>query len=298
MDYRTKLKNLQPGKDFFVGIDSDGCVFDTMEVKQKEFFIPAGIKYFDLFAISGLVRETWEFVNLYSVHRGVNRFPALLKVFELLGQREEIKNLDYKLPDLTALKEWISQENILGNQSLRTYYKQNPEPGLKKVLDWSESINTEIAGWLKGVLPFDHARSSLEKIREQCDSIVVSQTPLEALEREWKQNKLDKLVRMIAGQEYGTKTEHIALAAKNKYPDNRILMIGDAPGDLKAARDNNICFYPVIPGKEAGSWDKFYNEALEKFIRSEYRGKYENALLEEFSWALPVDPPWSRKTKK
>ena len=26
--------------DFFIGIDSDGCVFDTMEVKHKECFIP------------------------------------------------------------------------------------------------------------------------------------------------------------------------------------------------------------------------------------------------------------------
>jgi hypothetical protein len=33
--------------------------------------------------------------------------------------------------------------------------------------------------------------------------------PLEALEREWAENKIDKYVRLIAGQEYGTKTEHL-----------------------------------------------------------------------------------------
>ena len=26
--------------DHFIGVDSDGCVFDTMEVKHKECFIP------------------------------------------------------------------------------------------------------------------------------------------------------------------------------------------------------------------------------------------------------------------
>ena len=48
-----------------------------------------------------------------------------------------------------------------------------------------------------------------------------------------------------AGQELGTKTEHLKLAAKNKYPPERILMIGDAPGDLNAARANGALFYPI-----------------------------------------------------
>jgi hypothetical protein len=39
MDYQTLLINLRPSKEFFIGDDSDGCVFDSMEVKQKEFFI-------------------------------------------------------------------------------------------------------------------------------------------------------------------------------------------------------------------------------------------------------------------
>ena len=34
-----------------MGIDSDGCAFDTMEVKHKECFIPAFIKHFGLAAI-------------------------------------------------------------------------------------------------------------------------------------------------------------------------------------------------------------------------------------------------------
>ena len=42
------------------------------------------------------------------------------------------------------------------------------------------------------------------------DLIIVSQTPLEALEREWKEHNLEKYVNVIAGQEHGTKTEHIA----------------------------------------------------------------------------------------
>jgi len=38
MDHSTILKELKPVHDFFIGIDSDGCVFDTMEIKQKKIF--------------------------------------------------------------------------------------------------------------------------------------------------------------------------------------------------------------------------------------------------------------------
>ena len=76
----------------------------------------------------------------------------------------------------------------------------------------------------------------------------------------------DKYVRAIAGQEIGTKTEHLTMAAKGKYPDNRILMIGDAPGDFKAARENGALFFPVVPGRENESWKLFYEEALDIFI--------------------------------
>jgi hypothetical protein len=91
MNQQSELKALKPDHDFFIGIDSDGCVFDTMEVKQKKFFIPNALKYFNLYPISKILTETWEFVNLYSIYRGGNRFTSLLKVFELLREREEIK---------------------------------------------------------------------------------------------------------------------------------------------------------------------------------------------------------------
>ena len=64
------LKDLKPAKEFFIGIDSDGCVFDTMEIKHKECFAPMFIKHFDLQAVSKYAREVWEFVNLYSKTRG------------------------------------------------------------------------------------------------------------------------------------------------------------------------------------------------------------------------------------
>ena len=42
------LKDLNADKEFFIGIDSDGCVFDSMEPKHKECFCPAFINNFNL----------------------------------------------------------------------------------------------------------------------------------------------------------------------------------------------------------------------------------------------------------
>jgi phosphoglycolate phosphatase-like HAD superfamily hydrolase len=99
-------------------------------------------------------------------------------------------------------------------------------------------------------------------------------------------------VRVIAGQEMGTKAQHLALAAKPKYPSSRILMIGDAPGDMKAARANNALFFPVNPGHEEESWRRFYDEAVHRFLAGEYAGTYEAELVAEFDALLPQAPPW------
>ena len=51
---------LERERDFFVGIDSDGCVFDTMELKHKECFIPAFIQHYGLQGVSKYAREAAE----------------------------------------------------------------------------------------------------------------------------------------------------------------------------------------------------------------------------------------------
>lgn len=294
MDYQDELRKLKPDHEFFIGIDSDGCVFDSMEVKQKEFFIPNALKYFNLFPVSKILRETWEFVNLYSVHRGGNRFLSVIKVFELLAKRTEIKEMGYKLPDLAPLKEWIKTETKLSNATLRRHYNENADKRLETILIWSETINLEISEWLHDIPPFFHAVKSMEKICSIADIIVVSQTPFEALDREWLENDLKKYVKLIAAQEHGTKTEHIAIAAKSKYPDEKILMIGDAIGDLEAAGNNGILFYPIIPGNEDNSWKKFLDEGMEKFRTGNFKGSYETSLIREFKRSLPAVPPWER----
>ncbi len=287
MNAKQQLIDLSPAKEFFIGIDSDGCVFDTMEIKQKECFCPNFIKYFDLQNVQKVARETWELVNLYSVYRGSNRFQALLTTIELLGQRREVKQRNASMPDLAPLREWVAKETKLGNPALAKYASQVNDPVINRVLAWSEAVNKDIASMVYGMQPFPFVKESLDKISVKADLVVVSQTPLEALTREWKENKIDHYLRMIAGQEYGTKTEHLKYAAVGKYPAGKILMIGDAIGDLKAAKTNGVLFYPVNPGREDTSWERFYNEATDHFFAGTYAGKYEETLIEEFKRYLP-----------
>ena len=55
IDPQLPLRQFVKSHDFFIGIDSDGCAFDTMEVKHKECFIPNIIKFYRLAAISKYV---------------------------------------------------------------------------------------------------------------------------------------------------------------------------------------------------------------------------------------------------
>jgi phosphoglycolate phosphatase-like HAD superfamily hydrolase len=125
--------------------------------------------------------------------------------------------------------------------------------------------------------------------------MVVSATPGEALEREWREHDIARFMEIIAGQEMGTKKEHLQFAAAGKYPPEKILMIGDAPGDQKAARANGAIFYPINPGSEEASWDRFVQEAGPKFLAGEYTREYEAELIAEFDKVLPEMPPWRRQ---
>ncbi|GAG38694.1 unnamed protein product, partial [marine sediment metagenome] len=116
-------------------------------------------------------------------------------------------------------------------------------------------------------------------------------TPIEALEREWQEHDIAHYTVLICGQEMGTKTEHIASIAR-EYKENHVLMIGDAPGDRRAARANDALFYPIIPGEEENSWEHFADESMERFFSGSYDGRYAADLSERFERALPDSPPW------
>jgi phosphoglycolate phosphatase-like HAD superfamily hydrolase len=289
---RSDLEALEPRHEYFVGIDSDGCVFDTMEIKQKKCFHPRIISHWSLEPIEQYLREAAEFANLYSRWRGRNRFLCLIKIFDLLRSRKEVIESGTSIPELPSLRRFIDSGVPLGNPSLEKAVQETNDPELASLLKWNKDVNNDVAETVKNVPPFKWVMESLEKIRDNADSICVSQTPCEALVREWTENNLLDFVAAIAGQELGTKAEHIGLATKDKYSPDKILMIGDAPGDRKAARANGALFYPINPAHEEESWERFYGEAFDRFLTGKYRGSYEEKLIADFEALLPDRPPW------
>ena len=276
--------------DFLVAIDSDGCAFDTMELKHKECFIPHTINSYNLQAVSKYAREAAEFVNLYSKSRGINRFPALVETLQWLQKRPAVidRNIEITIP--AALINWIETESKLGNPALAARVQETNDPALQQALAWSEKVNETVAQIVRGVPPFPGVRECLEKLSSQADQIVCSATPNEALRAEWSEHGIDTFVQAICGQETGTKKQTLANAAK--YDPNRVLMIGDAPGDYRAAAANQCLFFPINPAAEEASWKRLLEEGIEHFLNGTFAGDYQTVLLEEFDATLPDQPPW------
>jgi phosphoglycolate phosphatase-like HAD superfamily hydrolase len=288
------LAELQPKQKFFVGIDSDGCAFDSMEIKHKECFCPNIIKYWDLQPVAKYAREAVEFVNLYSKWRGTNRWPALISALDFLRERPEVLARKCAIPRADRVRDFIASGKPLSNSGLEAFMATHPDAELDKALEWSNAVNRFVSDIVYNLPPFPYVRESLALLQQHADSAVVSQTPTEALEREWQEHDIDKYVRVIAGQELGTKKQHLQLATGGKYAEKHVLMIGDALGDLEAARANDALFFPINPGHEEASWKRFYEEGIHRFLEGTFAGDYEKRLITEFNTHLPGTPPWQK----
>lgn len=289
------LLNWKPTKEYLVCVDSDGCVFDNMELKHKECFCPATVNVWGLQSVSRYARESAEFVNLYSKTRGTNRFPAVIRTLELLGQRKEAIERGYVCPDLTPLKKWTEETNSLSAVGIKEYaaaHGGDMDPILATAARWSAEVDENIARIVHGVAPLPGVKEAFAQIAEFADIVIVSATPHEALIREWGSQGLLEHISVVAGQELGSKKVCIQKAMTGKYDPSKVLMVGDAPGDHAAAGANGVLFYPIIPGQEVESWKLLRSEAVEKFHDGTYAGAYMESRIQAFDSVLKEDPDW------
>ena len=292
-------------KEFLVCIDSDGCAFDTMELKHKECFCPAYIKYFGLQPVSKYAREAWDFANLYSRYRGIHRLRSLLKALEVLGERDEVAARGFSVPAMEELRAYVEAGNPLSHTGLEAslqtrldaaldYLKEHPDSReIRNVLDWSVNVNDRVRETVHGVPPFPYVRACLERLSETADIVIVSATQQLSLEREWEEGGLLSFVSAVKGQESGSKKEIIA-SIKGRYAPDHVLMIGDAPGDREAASANGVLFYPICPDREAESWEEFESCYMERFLNLTYGGDTEAERIAHFETVLPAEPAWKK----
>ncbi len=151
------LYDFEPQHDFFVGIDSDGCVFNSMEVKHNDCFSVNVVKHFGLASISRQVHQAWDFVNLYSTMRGTNRFKAVLLVFDYLREMSLVQKMGVEVPQLPYLREWTETETKLGNPALQEAIDNSAgerHSELTQVMQWSLGVNESVAEIVYNLPPF------------------------------------------------------------------------------------------------------------------------------------------------
>jgi len=295
-DCIKELREMNPTKDYLVAIDSDGCVFDAMGIKQRECFCPMMIAYFGLQPVAVAARECKEFADLFSQTRGANRHKTVVRILtELLPTHPMVTERGFKVPAFSHYAEWVNNpDSLLSDAGLEQAIASASgaaKEEFERVLRWSLRVNEMVTEIVKNIHPFPYVRESLEKIVGQADIIVCSSTPAEALQREWGEHDVAKYTKVIAGQEMGKKAEHLAVMCE-KYDEDKILMMGDALGDQDAAEKNDSLFYAINPEAEGASWKRFHDEGFDKFTAGQYAGEYETMVKAEFAGYLPETPPW------
>jgi len=276
------INNFVKEKDYLICIDSDGSAIDTMNEKHKKAFGPEAVNIWHLEEIKADFLKQWDKVNLYSHTRGINRFKGLVKTFT------DLKAKGFKLPEIKNLKRWVEASSELSNPALKREIEiTENNQDLKLALKWSQQVNQEISKLEKDKSKvFDGLRKSLTEISVKADLAVVSSANQEALLDEWQSYNLKQYVKVILGQEAESKADNIKYLKAKGYDQEKILMIGDAPGDLKSAKQNEVLFYPIMPCEEEESWQKFADEAVEKFFNGNYQDEYEEQLIKKFNFIL------------
>ncbi len=262
---------------FFTGIDSDGTVFDTMRIKHTFTFIPTAIEIFELEKCRDEFTMIAERINLYSLTRGVNRFPGLLMTFEELG-----KATGFDAYDADAFSGYINSGYSFSNIGLKDYISKNPSAFLEKVLKWSIVSDELFEKNCENIKPFDAVKNTIRHIKSRSDIMVVSAASGNGLKKDWTNAGLADLVDFIAGQELGNKSEQLSYAAQKGYNTQNMLMIGDALGDYKAAKSVGAMFYPIIPGNENECWELLNDRYIDMFFKNEYNEEIESELYDKF----------------
>lgn len=278
----------KPAGTVLVALDSDGTVFDSMRPKHLEAFLPA---FAESFAPSqGPAAEAvWRFVNLESRSRGVNRYRALSQCLRLLPGHPSVKKADPAWKRVAAsVDAWLASEPSPSRPALERAAVDDAI--LSSVLAWSVAVDRRISA-MPPARAFEGALRALPLLAGKGEVMVLTGAPEAAVRREWTEAGILGYVSEVAGQERGPKPALLAGKACC-LAGGRVLVVGDAMGDLDAARGSGAAFFPVIPGREEACWDELVEKGIERFAAGERSPS--DRLLGDFLAALPVTPPWKK----
>lgn len=281
--------------NYLVCIDSDGCAMDTMEVKHRECFGPQWIYTYGLETHYEECMKVWLDINLYTLTRGINRFKGLAMALVEMEKRgllvtdgSEVSDGQASVAGLKEFVTWTEEAKELSNPALLALTQKSNSECIEKALLWSIRTNRAIHNLPADDKPFDNVKVGMDAMATQADLVAVSSANGEAVEAEWTKHQLKDDCRVLLCQEAGSKAFCIAELMKKGYEADKILMVGDAPGDRDAAAKNGVWYYPILVGKEGESWTRLKEEAFPKLLDGSFDEAYQAALIEEFEKNLGV----------
>ncbi len=254
--------------DFLVCVDSDGCVMDTMNCKHFHCFGPCMVTEWDLEAWQEEILARWNEINLFSMTRGINRFKGLAMA---LG---EIHEKYTPIPGIFALQHWANSAPALSNDGV-TKAIESAEGEAKqifqKALAWSKAVNAAITALDEALkIPYEGALEGLKAAHGFADVAMVSSANRDAVEEEWGKFGLLEHTDIVLAQDIGSKAACIAEMLKFGYDPDKVMMIGDAPGDCDAAEKNGVHYFPILVNHEKESWQEAVALAYEKLRSGDY----------------------------
>ena len=271
------LEKFIKNKDFLICIDSDGCAIDTMDIKHIKCFGPCMITEWNLEKWRKTILDSWNEVNLYTLTRGINRFKGLAVALT------EINDKYIKIEGLDEFLKWTEETLELSNESLEAELEKTNNICIKRALEWSKAVNKSIDLLSDDEkCPFEGVKEAIIAAKKIADIAIVSSANEKAVLDEWSHNGLLENVDIVLTQNIGSKAYCISKLIEKGYDRTKVLMVGDALGDLKAAESNEVLYYPIMVRKEKDSWERFTKEALEKFIGDIYIGEYQEKVINEF----------------
>lgn len=266
-------------KDFLVCVDSDGCAMDTMDIKHIRCFGPCMVEEWGLHQWAEPILARWNEVNLYTMTRGINRFKGLAHALtEVNAQITPIEGID-------ELNRFVAESDELSNEALARAIAAAPDcVSLTKALRWSEAVNAAIRQLPEEKLqPFPLAKEALCYAHTLADVAIVSSANRGAVMEEWERFGLLPHTDVVMAQDAGSKATCIAtLLREGGYAPDHVLMCGDAPGDLAAAEQNGVYYYPIRVRAERESWQGFLDEGLQRLLDGRFGGDYQNEQIAAF----------------
>ena len=272
------LNEYQKRKDYLICVDSDGCAMDTMDIKHFRCFGPCMVTEWDLEEWETPILDRWNEVNLYTMTRGINRFKGLAMALAEINEKYR------SIEDLDTLCRWVETSPALSNDALQQAIAANPgSTSLPKALNWSVAVNKAIQALPESeIKPFALAREALAFAHEKADVAIVSSANLGAVLEEWEKHELLPHTDIVLAQNVGSKAFCIAELLKKGYDPDKVLMCGDAPGDLQAAEKNGVFYFPILVRKEKASWEEFMEKGFSHLLNGTYEGAYQNEKTTAF----------------